>query len=687
MGSIQRKLFLQIIIIAIFFQFIGMSDAGDTCRKKVIVRNGDTLAQICRTHFGKFDPQLMKTILSQNPGITNPDRIRVGDTICLDDMVKVPPTQAKGKIRLTSKPEIPVSPTRPIAPPERKIIERKEGAQALSTERTIYPPPAPGSITRLTWLDDNTAIVEGRMDADFHSVFYVYVPGDLEYEQTDIVRPTPHTFQVKAVIGRQARDYEQSFILKLALFNADNERFAEITRQIVRIKHSAGDTIDFSHPDKSTDAKPTVGWPGLETWVAVQEMDALKSDNTAFKVPNGRLVINYRYIGFNPDEKYLSRYGRITLYGSSCLAKALLLKGEIEKAEQILRPWAAQVSEDGKVPRSANVIGDNYISPDVRTGEVAHFLGVLALARMASQNPEWDEPIRRILIAYILPLIDPETGLVKGGYNGIGGNGYNRPSAYEKIPWCSTEHNLDLFQALILAAHVYRGLGLDITCDNLAWSIGTGIDKFLWDDIAGTFNQGWRPEGPDRAKALDCASWGALYLIKQARLSADSRHQSTADQYLGRARRCLEYADNHFRTAWSYRTPEGKEGSIKGYRPYDGEISDIRYEDGPLAGKMVNWSSLNDFVWSEGTLGVAKAWEELARTTGDPLAKKRMQDIYQEMIKLQGLSDKGGMLYSTKQIKGHFTMGEELASIGWLGYLSAVNDFRQNKEMLKWIAW
>lgn len=688
LGLIKRKLFWRMIAMAIGFYFTGMTAVGDTCQKKVIVRNGDTLAQICRVYFGKYDPLMLRTVLNQNQGITHPDLIKAGDVICLD--AATPHSPVKGKSLPTTKPVTSVARARVKYPSsEMAAVDRKDAAPVVRT-RMMYPPPMPGSITRLTWLDDNTAIVEGRMDVDLRSVFYVYVPGDLEYEQTGIEKPDPYSFRVRAIIGRQGRDYGQSFILKLALFDAGNERFAEVTRQIIRQPHIANDSIVFNQQEMPVDSKTPVGWLGLETWTAVQELDALKSDNAAFRAPNGRLIVNYRYIGYNPDEKYLSRYGRITLYGSSCLAKALLLKGEVVKAEQILRPWAAQVSPDGKVPRSANIIGDNYISPDVRTGEVAHFFGVLALARIIGKNAEWDEPIRRILIAYIIPLIDSETGLVKGGYNGVGSDGYNRPSGYEKISWFSTEHNLDLFQALILAAHVYRGHGLDITCENLAWNIGKGIDQFLWDEGAGTFNQGLRPEGPDRAKALDCCSWGALYLIKQARLSAESKQQSTADFYLTRARRCLAYVDNHFRTNWYYRTPGRKEGNIKGYRPYDGEIADVRYEEGPLAGKIIDWSSLNDIVWSEGTLGVAKAWEELARQTGDPNAKKRAQEIYQEMLNLQRLSDKGGMLYSTKQIKGHFTMGEELASIGWLGYLSVINDFaipQENRELIKWMAW
>jgi len=661
-----QKLIWVMFFLFVAFNWAGMTASAHACQKQVVVVSGDTLCGLCRTHFGKFDSRLLSMILKYNPGITNPDLIRVGDVICLDAPESPPSVQSKTRSTINSVP-------------------------ATSYNRAMYPPPVNGSITQMTWLDDNTAIVEGRLNAEFPSaVFYVYAPGDLEYEQPGLEKPASDRFRVKAIIGRQGEDYGRSFILKLALLDEDGERFSDVTRPIVRRPHQTNETIVFDQQEIPGSQKTPVGWPGLESWTALQELDALKSDNVAFKIPNGRLIVNYRYLGYNPDEKYLSRYGRITLYGSSCLAKALLLKGDIEKAEQIIRPWAAQVSADGKIPRSANIIGDNYISPDVRTGEVAHFLGALALSKMVSRTSEWDDPIHRIVTAYIIPLIDSKTGLVKGGYNGIGSNGYGRPLAYEKINWCSTEHNLDLFQSLILTARAFRDLGLDITCENLAWSIGKGIDQYLWDEGAGTFYQGWRFEKPDQGRALDCCSWGALYSLKQARLSKESNDNVSADFYLSRARRCLKYADDHFRTEWYYKTPDGREGRIRGYRPYDGKIEDIRYEQGPLAGKVIDWSSQNDVVWSEGTLGVAKAWEELARETGDMNAKKRMQEIYKEMLTLQGLTDNGGMLYSTKQIQGYFSMGEELASISWLGYLAVVNDFkqsRQNGELIKWMSW
>lgn len=104
---------------------------------------------------------------------------------------------------------------------------------------------------------------------------------------------------------------------------------------------------------------------------------------------------------------------------------------------------------------------------------------------------------------------------------------------------------------------------------------------------------------------------------------------------------------------------------------------------------MINWNELTDMVWSEGTLGVGMAWEEYARHTGNKRAKNISREIYNNMINLQSLSNKGGMLYSTKQIKGHFTMGEELASLSWMAYLNLVtsSDFYKKDNIISLMPW
>lgn len=558
MNNYTRCLFTFIILLFLCTASKGIAIEKDIskCKKIITIQKGDTLAKICRRHLGEYSPELIIKIQKYNSHIKNPDRIFIGSKICL------PPV---------SEQEIP--------------LESSFFKPVFAGKRDVYPPSMPGTISKIQWINDNTAIVEGRMDTDANSIFYVYVPGDQEYEQPGLEKYENNTFRVTAVIGRQGRDYDKTFILKLALFDTMGERIGEITRPVVRTHHKVNEIVSFGAKHGQEDDIGITGWPGIETWLSVQELDAMDADNIDFKIPQGRLVVNYRYMGYNPDERYLSRYGRVTLYGSSCLAKALLLKGSIKKAGEILRVWAAQADENGKMPRSANVIGDNYISPDVRTGETAHFLGALALAEKITKSGEWDELIRKIVINYLEPLTEPVSGLILGGYNGIGSQGYNKPKGYEKITWCSAEHNFDLFQALMLISHVYGDSDFGRTCYNMALRIGKGIDQYLWDQDAGTFNRGWRPQGPDRARALDCSSWGALYLLKQAGLAKNRHDEKASQHYLKRAESCLNYAEKHFKTTWYYQTPGDKKGSIKGYRPYAGLIDDLRYEDGADPGK------------------------------------------------------------------------------------------------------
>lgn len=668
-------LILMILIFPVFNCSAIQNPDNLECNQIITVQKGDTLASICRSHLGKYNSSLFFSIQKYNPHIKNPDRIFIGDTICL------PGKSEKDDSGHKIKPDSFIKKTDLQKPSLQKTIIPKSGIP-------IYPPLMPGAIHKMQWLNDNTAVVYGSMNTDANCIFYVYVPGDLEYEQPGLEKIGNNEFKVTAVIGRQGRDYGKTFVLKLALFDTMGERTGEITRPVIRKKHEANEIVRLDPISDSEKSSGSSGWSGIETWLAAQELDAMDADNVDFRIPNGRLVVNYRYIGYNPDARYLSRYGRVTLYGSSCLAKALLLKGRIKKAEDILRVWAAQTNESGMVPRSANVIGDNYISPDVRTGEIAHFLGAMALAEKVTKSGEWDNPIRKIVNNYLKPLVEPVSGLIRGGYNGIGSEGYNKPKGYEKITWCSAEHNFDLFQALMLLSHVYGNSDFGINCRNMAGHIAKGIDQHLWDETVGTYNRGWRTQGHDRARALDCASWGALYLLKQAGVAKDRNDKKAVQYYLKRADRCLKYAEKNFKTLWHYQTPGGKIASIKGYRPYAGLIDDLRYEDGPESGKMINWNGLNDMVWSEGTLGVGMAWEEYARLTGDKRAKKLSREIYSQMLKLQELSDKGGMLYSTKQLKGHFTMGEELASLGWMAYMDTVNtaDFQRNpvRDLIPW---
>ena len=677
---IKSTIILSLSVSLFINQAVAIGDHEEQSIFEITIQSGDTLASICRQYYGTFNKDILAKLLQANPFISNPNRIYSGKRLYLPSVsFKSSLKSYSSVLKKSNRKSFSLDNSRETAIPSRQNFS------------TVYPPLSQGSLDYFKWTDDNTAIIKGRVRTDADCRFFVYVPGDLEYEQMGFKIEDDGVFQTRAVIGRKGRDYGKKFILKVVMFNEHNERIGDIRRTIIRQRHKNDEVVwSYSESDRDIFIPGPIGWSGVERWIDIQKLDASQTDNYDFQVPKGIMVANYRYSTYNPDEKYLSRYGRVTLYGSSCLAKALLFENKIDEAEKILRVWAGQIEPDGKIPRSANVIGDNYISPDVRTGEVAHFLGAMVAAKKIAASEEWDGAIKKIVYQYLKPLMNKETGLVYGGYNGQGSDGYSKPHSYKMLKWCSAEHNFDVFQALTLISHVFNGSQFGLECNNIASIVAKGIDSYLWDSALGTFNRGWRENlGIDRAKALDCSSWGALYLLRQAKLNKIRKNLADSKRYIAKARRCLNYANRNFKTNWFFKTPDGKTGVIQGYRPYHGKIDDLIWEDGKNAGAMIDWDAMNSMVWSEGTLGVAMAWEELAGLTDNIEARKYAQLLYRQMLKLQSLSDQGGVLYSTEQIKGHFTMGEELASLSWLAYVASLNKKinTNKKDIIWWMPW
>ena len=74
----------------------------------------------------------------------------------------------------------------------------------------------------------------------------------------------------------------------------------------------------------------------------------------------------------------------------------------------------------------------------------------------------------------------------------------------------STEHNIDAWQTLHLAANVLN----DPSYSAAATTLDTAIVNQLWNRVHGRFNQGLNSdESADTTDPLDVNSWGALYLL------------------------------------------------------------------------------------------------------------------------------------------------------------------------------
>lgn len=101
-------------------------------------------------------------------------------------------------------------------------------------------------------------------------------------------------------------------------------------------------------------------------------------------------------------------------------------------------------------------------------------------------------------------------GLFLGGYGGEVGT----PPVFDPsftIPWASTEHNIDAWQALTHAAAVLGTSPIDYAV--IADDLDTAIQSKLWNSTLARFNQGVNGGVPDTADPLDVNSWGAIQLL------------------------------------------------------------------------------------------------------------------------------------------------------------------------------
>lgn len=228
-------------------------------------------------------------------------------------------------------------------------------------------------------------------------------------------------------------------------------------------------------------------------------------------------------------------------------------------------------------------------------------------------------------------------GLLRGGSGevklSVAEGGREVREVYESRPigWISTEHNISAYFFL-------SGLGRltgDARYRDAAQAIRDRLLSVLWQDDLGQFAQGIHPDGSlDRRRSLDCASWGALFLLAVGEQKKAAAALATADRL---------YRNLH--------------DGIQGHRPYydkpvydDARVQRILLPDAPGA----QWKDLS-FVWPEGSLGVALAHLRAGNSsTGSKLAE--------EMLKL---SVRGGIRYGSRELPYEFASSPSVAGTAW----------------------
>ena len=368
------------------------------------------------------------------------------------------------------------------------------------------------------------------------------------------------------------------------------------------------------------------------------------------------LIISYE-IPKN-DEAYSYIYSRFFIYDGAVAAIALSICDQQKKAGDILEAFARLVNDDGSLFFSYNTNSswpnqDDHEGAIIRTGALAWvgYATVYYLNERKIKEPDAFKRSHRVKLLteksmamadYILSGMvedreDKRYGLVKGGY---GEYKLKYDAALGKVVeyfidrpvgWCSTEHNIDSYFFL-------RDLGRLTGDEKLLEAsdrIKNNIILKLWDDDLGQFIQGIKVDGRlDKKLALDCASWGSLFLCA---VGDDER-----------AKRCLE-------TCAKYRNIKGV-----GYRPYretavyeDPEVNAFFFPSEPEN----LWDSV-DIDWIEGTLGIIAGYLKCGLF-------EEAFDLFERINKFYQKQKKDGLPYSTCSLPYQFSTHPSVASTSW----------------------
>lgn len=199
------------------------------------------------------------------------------------------------------------------------------------------------------------------------------------------------------------------------------------------------------------------------------------------------------------------------------------------------------------------------------------------------------------------------------------------------VSWCSTEHNIDSFFAL----HVTAFLTSDSTFDDSASTIAATLGSSLWNSAQERFKQGV----DDDYRALDCQSWGSIWLMSDHEQSIDSNARVTS---------ALSFAESTF---WNHQISDISGEIVGGYGPYADASNSFQA----------------NCVWSEGTMGVALAYLRAGQT-----AKTR------QLVHQMGAitTNDGSLLYAaTETIVDNagdvFYPYPSVAGTGWLALVCA----------------
>ncbi|MCC2679947.1 MAG: hypothetical protein K0R29_2523, partial [Pseudobdellovibrio sp.] len=182
-------------------------------------------------------------------------------------------------------------------------------------------------------------------------------------------------------------------------------------------------------------------------------------------------------------------------------------------------------------------------------------------------------------------------GLVTGGFGEMNysvQNGLIIESFSEKnITWVSTEHNIDAYFFLKSFGKLTENFGYIQAADEIKSKLLTK----LWNEKLNQFNQGLDGDSLNESQALDCASWGSVFLASAAEKKKSGESLNTAD--------------SRYKSGFK---------NLNGHKPYLTEpifsvtLASLYKTEFPKN----SWQDISG-IWVEGSAGVALAYLRAGR--------------------------------------------------------------------------
>ncbi len=495
-----------------------------------------------------------------------------------------------------------------------------------------------------------------------HLVMYWYLWPDSRRNITDGLV----MIRMSVVINSTLEDAEKNalhFIEQLSELELDMGRNGEVAETFTPV---------LPVTSSGKESTRTEWTPYREKAVAWLKSQIVPNDIVKEPVQDRRnLLISYKV----PKDSKVYRYvfSKASLYDNALAVIAFSMVGEYTLAERIIEASSRILSPDNDLWFSFNTHNswpnrNDHAGAIVRSGASA-WLGyaiTFYLKTRLLENPNLlqhdNEAMNHLMLAQsiadrilsrqISDPADPRYGFFTGGEGRYSYRWNKKANDVEEyfipgsIQWASIEHNIDMYFLLRDLAMLTGKNKYTSAADILKQS----MVKNSWNEKSGQLNRGQRLDGVDTARALDCASWGAVFLQAIGENTKAEASLKSTHNYLVKAK-------NH-----------------QGYKPYfdellyeEKEINSLFYPEDPDK----NWNDL-PMIWTEGTLGVALAYLKLDKY-------EQAVEVIEAMVALQ--DKEGGLPYATEDLRYQFSDNSSVAGTAWLVMVIAVLEDKNNFKL------